>query len=142
GGYISQVNQTEDLILGGSATTSAKFAFINVAGGTPTASISANVNNKSTFLTGSGNLATTSMQNLTLGGSTTGNIFVNPLNGLAGGQISPATDNVTDLGATASARFRNLFLGPGSLHIQCTSGDGCGQGLDYSIGIASSGTGK
>ncbi|MEK6900844.1 MAG: hypothetical protein AABX37_00715, partial [Nanoarchaeota archaeon] len=67
---------THDLLLGGTATTSAKFGFLNVNSGTPTASVSANSGNNAAYLTGLGNLATTNAQTLTLGGSTTGNISV------------------------------------------------------------------
>ena len=51
------------------ATTSSKFAFINVASGTPTASISAGTPGAA-FLTATGNLQTTARQALTLGGGT------------------------------------------------------------------------
>lgn len=43
GGAIVPMNSTEDLLVGGQATTSAKFAFINVNSGNPTASISGNL---------------------------------------------------------------------------------------------------
>src|SRR5690606_27679948 len=42
-GAISTTNLTDDILIGGTATDSAKFAFINNAGGTPTASISGNL---------------------------------------------------------------------------------------------------
>ena len=71
---ISPFNSTLDVLVGGTATSSAKFGFLNVAGGTPTASISANSGNNALFITGNGNLATTNMQNLTLGGATTGGV--------------------------------------------------------------------
>src|SRR6185503_20567524 len=51
---IVQNNTTQDFLLGGVATTSAKFAFINVAGGTPTASISAVSTNNALSLDASG----------------------------------------------------------------------------------------
>src|SRR5260221_4285299 len=53
----------------------AKFAFINVNNGTPTASISG-ANNNATSLTATGTLATTNGQSLTLGGASTGNIVL------------------------------------------------------------------
>ena len=73
-GTIQPKIQTQDLLLGGTATTSAKFGFINVNSGTPTASISANSGNNATYLTGTGTLSTTNMQGLTLGGATTGSV--------------------------------------------------------------------
>lgn len=42
-GALSPANDTLDLLIGANATTSAKFAFINVNSGTPTASISGNL---------------------------------------------------------------------------------------------------
>ena len=76
-GALSPFNITDDLLLGATATTSARFAVLNMIGsGTPTATVSANSGNNAVFLTGLGNLATTNMQTLTLGGSTTGNISI------------------------------------------------------------------
>src|SRR5262249_14490094 len=77
-GFIYTANSTWDALIGGTATTSAKFAFMNVAGGTPTASISGTAANSYTYLTGAGNLATSNMQTLTLGGTSTGNIAITP----------------------------------------------------------------
>ncbi|HZD43339.1 MAG TPA: hypothetical protein VE134_04705, partial [Methanomicrobiales archaeon] len=65
---------TVDVLFGGSTTASAKFAFTNVNLGTPTASISASSGDNATYITGAGNLATTNMQALTIGGSETGAI--------------------------------------------------------------------
>ena len=45
-GALSPANSTNDLLLGGTATTSATFGFLNVAGGTPTATISSNLSLK------------------------------------------------------------------------------------------------
>jgi parallel beta-helix repeat protein len=72
-GLNYQVNATEDFILGGTATTSAKFAFIGnaLARGLQTASISGNI-----VLDSTGSIQTTNNQTLTLGGSTTGNIII------------------------------------------------------------------
>lgn len=42
GGYITPINSTADFLLGSQATTSAKFAILNVNSGTPTATISGN----------------------------------------------------------------------------------------------------
>ncbi|MDO8335761.1 MAG: hypothetical protein Q7T74_03200, partial [Candidatus Saccharibacteria bacterium] len=69
---------TQDFLLGGISTGSAKFAVLNIAGGTPTASISANSGNGAAYLTGAGILGTTNAQTLTLGSSTTGNINISP----------------------------------------------------------------
>ncbi|MDE2590945.1 MAG: S-layer family protein, partial [Patescibacteria group bacterium] len=84
-GLIYPTNSTLDFALGGTSTSSSKFAVINVNSGTPTASISANNGNNSTYLSGNGTLGTTNFQNLTLGGTTTGSIFLNGLNGSGNG---------------------------------------------------------
>src|SRR5262249_33412815 len=57
-GSIFERITTQDFLLGGTSTESARFAFINVAGGIPTASLSAGSNNN-TFLSADGNLGTT-----------------------------------------------------------------------------------
>ncbi len=66
-------NATADFLLGGSSTTSAKFAFININSGIPTASISGNIT-----LNSAGDIQTTNFQPLTIGGSTTGGIGLSP----------------------------------------------------------------
>jgi hypothetical protein len=80
-----------------------------------------------------GNIQTTNNQTLTIGGSTTGNIVLSPRNNA--GSVLPGTDNTVTLGASSSARFKDLYLGAGSLHIQCLTGDGCGQNVDLSQSI-------
>src|SRR5262249_29503900 len=71
---IAPANITDDFLLGGAATASAKFAFLNNASGTPVASISANNGANATYLTGDGKLGTTNKQTLTFGSASTGNI--------------------------------------------------------------------
>ena len=76
-GALSPSNITDDLLLGGISTSTAKFSFINVVGsGTPTASIAGNIT-----LDSAGAIQTTKNQTLALGGTTTGNILLSPLNG-------------------------------------------------------------
>jgi excisionase family DNA binding protein len=77
-GALYPTNNSLDLLIGATATTSAKFAFTNVLTGTPTASISGSTANVATYLTGEGNLATTNMAPLSIGGSTTGSVQLNP----------------------------------------------------------------
>lgn len=79
-GSIYPVNATLDAFIGGTASSSAKFAFINSNANTPTASISGSIANVRTYLTGDGNLATSNMQPLTLGGASTGPIQLSPKN--------------------------------------------------------------
>lgn len=97
-GAISPTNSTTDFLLGGSATTSAKFGFVNINSGTPTASISANTGDNATYLSGNGILGTTNAQTLSLGSSTTGNVALNPggttaLTALTNGNVGIGTTN-------------------------------------------------
>ncbi|MGH9858194.1 MAG: beta strand repeat-containing protein, partial [Acidobacteriota bacterium] len=75
-GAIYTGNSSLDFLLGATSTASAKFAVLNISGGTPTASISANSGDNATFLTGQGNLGTTNAQTLTIGGTSTGNVVI------------------------------------------------------------------
>lgn len=77
-GTLYPINSTLDTFIGGVSTASAKFGFLNVSGGTPTASISANSGNIATTLTGTGILGTTNAQTLTLGNSSTGEVILAP----------------------------------------------------------------
>jgi len=88
-GSIYPKNSTVDFLFGGQATTSAKFAVLNVNSGTPVASISSGLSGVSSFLTADGILATTNNQTLTIGNSTTGNIAI------ATGTKSVAVDSNT-----------------------------------------------
>ncbi len=106
-GALYPNNATVDFLIGGSASTSAKFAFINNSGsGTPTASFSGNL-----VLNAAGSIQTTNSQALTIGGATTGNILLYPQNGTGRvgiGTVSPSTAlHVASNGAS-------LALGDGS----------------------------
>lgn len=125
-GALSPLNTTADLLLGGTSTASAKFAFTNVAGGTPTASIGGNLS-----LGGSGVIGVTNMQKLTFGNTTTGAVQLSP-NGTTGlyvassgnvgigttspadfllqtaGSIGPAATDSYDLGSS-SKEFNNIY---------------------------------
>ena len=92
-GSIFERIGNQDLLLGSTATASAKFGFLNVNSGTPTASISGSAANSALYINGDGTLATTNSQTLTLGGSTTGNIVLSPNNG-AGIVTSTGTLNL------------------------------------------------
>ena len=61
-----------------------------------------------TFGSGAGTIQSTGTNALVLGGSTTGNITLDPLNHVAGGYIAPNTTNVSDLG-TSSLLWRNVY---------------------------------
>jgi len=82
-GAIVPLNGTLDLLVGSQATTSAKFAVLNLGnGGTPTASVSSGLSGSSMYLTADGTLATQNRGNLTIGNSSTyntsGNVLINP----------------------------------------------------------------
>ena len=81
-GAIFPNNSTVDLLIGGQATTSAKFAVLNVNSGTPVASVSSGLSGTSAYLTADGTLATQNRMSLTIGNSstynTTGNVLINP----------------------------------------------------------------
>ena len=127
---VNQTGANTNDIFAASASGVTKFRITN--NGFASASAGFTIN-------GVGNLQSTNAQTLTLGGSTTGNIVLSPLNSIAGGKVLPGADNLVSLGATQSSRFKDLFLGPGSLHVQCTvAGDSCGQNLDYAMGINTS----
>ena len=108
-GAIEPFNTTYDLLLGGSATTSAKFAFIGNAGtANPVASISAQTGAGSNGLVlSSGSIQSLSNNTLTIGGGTTGNIAITPNNGSANGglltvnALTTTFNGTTTLNATA-----------------------------------------
>src|SRR6185436_13001819 len=71
-GALTPANVTDDILLGSTSTSSARFAFTNVAGGTPTASISGASNNA---------------LSLTLGGTSTGDIVLSGRGGVGANGI-------------------------------------------------------
>ena len=98
-GTISQYNLTNDLLLGGTATISADFAFTGLSTATPIASISAidNGGNKNGLVLSATNSTIQSLMGntLTLGGSSTGNILLSPQNGAPGSQLTINAINTT-----------------------------------------------
>lgn len=78
-GVLAPGNLTNDVLFGGNATESAKFAVLNMnpGSGTPTASLSAGIAGGA-YLTATGILQTTANQTLTIGGTSTGNILLDP----------------------------------------------------------------
>ena len=104
-------NTTEDLLLGSTATASAKFAFTNVAGGVPTASIAAGTGNNAAFLTGTGVLGTSNKQSLTLGNTSTGNInFFSGANNLTSAGNLTLANNLS-IGGIIAANTTNTING-------------------------------
>src|SRR3989344_2286220 len=118
-GALSPSNITDDLLLGGISTSTAKFAFINNASGTPTASISASAGNNAAFLTGTGNLQTTNRQTLTLGGGSTGDINLS-LAGSSNLRISGTAGSSTVGSATCVTSTNGIVTG----FETCSAGSG------------------
>ncbi|MDE2589959.1 MAG: hypothetical protein KGL95_09890, partial [Patescibacteria group bacterium] len=104
---ITPINSTYDFLIGGNSTASAKFGFLNNAGGTPIASISAGVSGATT-IDATGNIQTTANQNLTLGGGATGNIVLSPLTSVTINGAEKINGNLT---ATGTIDFSNLGIG-------------------------------
>ncbi|MCL5435140.1 MAG: hypothetical protein M1405_02010, partial [Patescibacteria group bacterium] len=137
-GAIVPNNSTMDLLVGGQATTSAKFAITNVAAGTPIATLSASTNNNGLVLSA----VTSTIQSLRnnaliLGGDTTGEVTIAEITNLGSattglqittaGQISDIdgsgvsiNDNIS-LVAGTSRSISIIGAGGGSLTIQSSS---------------------
>jgi len=96
-GALSPINDTLDVLIGNSASASAKFAFLNVNSGTPTASVSGNLT-----LDAAGVIATTKKQTLTIGDANTGNIAIGP------------NSNSTTIGNSTTSTALNFTSGTGS----------------------------
>ncbi len=122
-GVLRPNNNTADILFGGVATASSKFAFLNVAGGTPIASISANSGSGATYLSGTGQLGTTSRQALFLGNSTvnstTGDVFINS-DSSSGLRVGIGTTNTTSTNSLAvggnSGDLIRLIGGTGAIN--------------------------
>ena len=122
---------------------------INVNSGTPTASISANSGDNNTFLTGTGNLGTTNNQTLTLGGNTTGDVFINENTTVSGNGVFQGTGGVTLSGAGSDLAFtgggNNLISSTGTLQLGAVTLTGTVTGGSQTItalGILDFGTGN
>ncbi|MFZ3011045.1 MAG: hypothetical protein WA100_04280 [Microgenomates group bacterium] len=118
-GAIYPINSTLDMLIGGTASASAKFAFLNVGGGTPTASVAGSLANVATYLTGDGNLGTTNMAALTVGGASTGSIQLSPKG--TTGLFVDGSGNV-GVGTTAPANPLEIASTNNQLRLSYTSG--------------------
>ena len=127
-GAIAPFSTTADLLLGGTATTSADFAFTGVDSTNPTASISAftNSGNKNGISLSSTNATIQSLNRntLTLGGNTTGDIVFQP-GGISTGLYLGSNGNV-GIGLNSFAPVNNrLYISATNtapLAIDSTSG--------------------
>ncbi|MCL6096364.1 MAG: site-specific integrase [Patescibacteria group bacterium] len=81
--------------------TTSPTALLDVAG-------AASVGGQLTFRSGTAQIQSTANQALTIGGATTGNITLSPVNNVAGGNVVPGATNVTDLG-TSTLQWRNIY---------------------------------
>ena len=122
-GALSPTNTGDDLLLGNNTTTSATFAFTGLMGNQTQASFSgqfvvapnngyggnASIAGNLTFgAFTAGNILTTNNRPLNIGGNTTGNLVLAPLNGVAGSNVIPSTNQQVDLG-TSTNQWRNLY---------------------------------
>ncbi len=111
-GTISPINDTLDLLVGSTATASARAGFINInSGNTPTATLSAGAAG-GTYLTATGTLATTAKQSLTIGNSTTGNVVIAPGGTTA---LTGIGANLTAAGNLTLTAASNLIFGSTTL---------------------------
>ena len=127
-GAIDAFSTTADLLLGGTATTSADFAFTGVDSNNPTASISAVTNggNGDGLSLASTNATIQSLNNntLTIGGATTGNIVINSptllkLNTVNNGAITTG-NGLTTLGGGLTVNGTAVTLAGNSSIIDMT----------------------
>ncbi|HLD01486.1 MAG TPA: site-specific integrase, partial [Patescibacteria group bacterium] len=89
GAIFPKLASTLDFLLGSTATSSAEFAVTGINDGTPTATISATTTGNGLSLTGStATLQSLRNNTLTIGGATTGNIALSPLNGGTGSLLT------------------------------------------------------
>ena len=78
-GALSPINITDDLLLGGTATSTAKFSVLNMIGlGTPTASVSATTTGNGVSIGGGGTIQSLRANTLVIGGDTTGFVTIQP----------------------------------------------------------------
>src|SRR3989344_3933495 len=116
-GLLFANNSTVDFAIGGQASTSAKFAVLNISSGTPTASLSAGTAGGA-YLLSSGTLSTTAQQTLTLGSATTGDVLIQP-NGDTGDYFKFQSD-ATNL-TLSTTDGSNLTITPaGTLNLNST----------------------
>lgn len=124
GGVIVPNNSTVDFLVGGQATTAAKFAITGVAAGTPVATLSASTNNNGLVLSASDSRIQSLRNNgLTLGGDTTGNISISPLNGGAGSLLTINAITTTLNGTTTLTGTSLIAITGGATAIDFTEFD-------------------
>ena len=124
-GTIYQANLTQDFLIGGTATSGAKFSVTNVASGSPVASISATSTGTGISLNGNGTIQSLLNSNLTIGGNTTGNIILSPNNGLGSVGIGTTTPiGVLNVNGTAPGKALTILNETGGNDIFTASAGG------------------
>ena len=106
GGILFPNNSGVDFLVGGQSSASATFEILNnsLSRGNQVASVSGSL----TLDSSAASIQTTKNQGLTIGGSKTGNITLAPTNSVAGSNVVPGANNVTDLGIS-SLNWRNIY---------------------------------
>ncbi|HKY74324.1 MAG TPA: site-specific integrase, partial [Patescibacteria group bacterium] len=119
-GAIVPVNTTTDVLIGGQASDSAKFAFININTGTPVASFSGNITLNPVS---SATIETTNMLPLVIGSASTGSVQIAPkgstglfVDGSGNVGIGNTAPTVA-LDVTGQARFSSLVTASNALTI-------------------------
>lgn len=114
-GVHAPINNTLDLLIGGNSTQSAMFSVLGIAAGTnPSASVSATAGqnaNKAIYMSGDGSLQSVRMNNLTVGGNTTGDIYLRPGNSAGMVRIVHGTTGAGGLILQDSEADSNLKVG-------------------------------
>jgi site-specific recombinase XerD len=132
-GTLQPYNKTVDLLLGGTATESAKIALININSGTPTATISAGTSG-AIYMRADGTIATTAKQTLALGdATTTGNIILQ--GGNVGIGVSSPAEKLEVNGNVVAQRFIDT-AGSGAYYLDAAA---AGTGLSIDGDIVSNG---
>ncbi len=135
-GAVYVGNTTADVLIGATSTASAKFGFINVTSGTPTATIAGNLT-----LNSAGVIQSTRNQALVVGGDSTGNIALQPLNGA--GRVGIGTTNpLATLHVSGSGETLRLGDGANTTSYMNIQANRTMTGYDGSFAVLQGGTSK
>ncbi|MCG8606205.1 hypothetical protein MJD09_14615, partial [bacterium] len=98
--FLSPINSTLDFGIGGTSTTSAQFAITGVNNDAPVATLAGSTNNGIEIDANASTIQSLLNNTLTIGGDTTGNIVLSPLNGGSGSNLSTNAETFTLTGTT------------------------------------------
>ncbi|MFC1627365.1 beta strand repeat-containing protein, partial [Patescibacteria group bacterium] len=129
-GAIYPKNSTMDVFIGGQASDSANFAFLNNNTGTPTASFSGNLT-----LNSAGVIQTTENQLLTIGGNTTGDIYFNDNVGIGTASPGKTLEVAGDarIGGTASGDYVDIISTSKSLVLSQSNAGSAGHAFEIQV---------